>query len=160
MPRCIAVTQKKISTSDIFESEIARDLEEKGENQNGTPLHVRIYSACSLEISLIGWIQVNITKKVAWEFKVLHWSGTGEFQNIQCSLWFRKALKKYRNSIKATVNVSSGFCYWCELNTCWRQPAAQEIPSFHKAKHKNFSKENLKNMMGLQHFLFTGIRMI
>lgn len=54
MPRCIAVTQKKISTSDIFESEIARDLEEKGENQNGTPLHVRIYSACSLEISLIG----------------------------------------------------------------------------------------------------------
>lgn len=31
------------SASEIFESEIARDLGKKGENQNGTPLHVKIY---------------------------------------------------------------------------------------------------------------------
>lgn len=105
-------------------------------------------------MSLIGWIHVNITEKVSWEFKVLHWSGKGEFQNIQCSLWFRKSLKKYRDSIKATVKVSRDFCYWCELNTCGRQPAAQKIPSFHKARDKNRTKENLNNMMGLQHIFF------
>lgn len=44
----------------MFKSEIARDLEKKGENENGPPL----INACSLEISLIGWIHVNIAEKV------------------------------------------------------------------------------------------------
>lgn len=42
------------STSEFFESEIARYLSKKGENQNGSPLHVQIYK-CLLLRNFLNW---------------------------------------------------------------------------------------------------------
>lgn len=46
---CRYVKEDLTFTPEIFESEIARDLEKKGD-ENGTPLHVQIYSYKCLHI--------------------------------------------------------------------------------------------------------------
>lgn len=117
-------------------------------------IHIK---TCSSEISLICWLHVDITAEVSWEAKLLQRTGKGEFQSIQGPTWFREAPQKCRDPIKATVKVFSGFfSMWCELNIHWRQPAAQQLPPFHKGRHKTpCSKENLKNVVGPQYIFFS-----